>query len=190
QFVSDYARTELENFGLAPPELELALAQGTNTVAFLQFGKSPTNDAAQVYSRRFGQNTVFTVAKDLQEPWRAASVNDFRDPRLLTLSDPVETIEIHGQDSFSVQSQTNNTWRVLPGDFPADKTFVTEFLSTLSNLKIADFVKEVVNPADLQNYGLAAPGSEYILKPDCSTAAASETNKPFVHLSFVTSTND
>ena len=79
QFVPDDPRADLETFGLQPPELEVALGQGTNTIARLQFGKSPTNDTRLVYARRVGLNAIVAVPKDLLAPWYA-SVNDFRDP--------------------------------------------------------------------------------------------------------------
>ena len=44
QFVPADLKADLEAYGLQPPELEVALGQGTNAVARLQFGKSPTND--------------------------------------------------------------------------------------------------------------------------------------------------
>jgi uncharacterized protein DUF4340 len=190
QFISDDPKPELDRFGLAPPELELVLAAGTNTVAFLQFGKSPTNDPTQVFARRFGQNTIFTVPADLQEPWRAASVNDFRDPRLLTFSEPIESIEMRAKQTFSLQHETNATWRVLPDNFPADNSLVTEFLTNLSGLRIVDFVKEVVNPADLPNYGLATPLCQYVLKSSCPSPPTSDTNKFVVDVSFGVSTNE
>ena len=86
QFVSDDPKADLEAFGLQPPELEVALGQGTNTVARLQFGKSPTNDTRLVYARRLGLNAIVAVRKDLLAPWYA-QVNDFRDPFLVTWTD-------------------------------------------------------------------------------------------------------
>src|SRR5439155_23017594 len=52
QFVAENPKPDLEALGLQPPEWELALAQGTNRVALLQFGRSPTNDPRQVYARK------------------------------------------------------------------------------------------------------------------------------------------
>jgi hypothetical protein len=169
QFVSDDPKAELEPLGLAPPDLELSVGQGTNTLALLQFGKSPTNDASQVYARRLGHNSIFTVSKDPLTSWRAA-VNDFRDPHLLTLPEPVDSIEVIGQDIFSLQRQTNDTWRVLPENLPADAGAVQDLLAVFTSAPIAGFVKDVVNPPDLLDFGLASPLSRFILSPKANSS--------------------
>src|SRR5208337_3570244 len=79
QFVSDDPKPELEPLGLAPAELEIGFAKGTNNLVLLQFGRSPTNDSTSVFARRAGQTGVFTVNKDLLQAW-CAFLNDFRDP--------------------------------------------------------------------------------------------------------------
>ena len=162
QFISDDPKADLEPFGLAPPELELSIGQGTNTLTLLQFGKSPTNEAGLVYARRFGQSAVFTVGKDLLGPWRAA-MNDFRDPHLFDLPDPVDSIEVIGQDLFSLQRGTNDTWQVLPDNTPADPGLVQDLLGVLTGAQISGFVKDVVNPPDLLGFGLATPVRRFIL---------------------------
>ncbi len=147
-----------EAFGLQPPELEVALSQGTNTVARLQFGKSLTNDTRLVYARRLGLNAIVAVPKDLLAPWYA-QVNDFRDPFLVTWTAPVAAIDVRGQENFSLQRQTNDTWRVLPQDFPADAGLVKDLLTALSGLQIVEFTNDVVIAADLPAYGLASPAA-------------------------------
>ena len=48
-----------------------------------------------------------------------------------------------GQDSFSLQQQTNDTWRMLPQNLPADAGLVKDLLTALSGLQIVDFTKDV-----------------------------------------------
>jgi hypothetical protein len=189
QFVSDRPRQDLDTFGLDPAELEVGFSQGTNRILLLQFGRSPTNVASQVYARRALRDAVFTVDKDLQSPWRAASVNDFRDPHLLTLTEPVDSIEVFGTDHFSVRYATNQGWRVLPGDFPADAGLVKDFLAALSSVQIVVFEKDVVNPPDLPGYGLADPACRYVLKRAVPAGVGAETNQVMVELSFGLGTN-
>ena len=135
QFIPDEPKADLEAFGLQSPELEVAFGQATNTVAWLQFGKSPTNDARLVYARRIGVNAIVTVSKDLLAPWYAR-VNDFRDPFLVTLTAPIAEIDVRGTDNFSLRQQTNGAWRVLPPGFPPDAGVVKGFLAELSALQI------------------------------------------------------
>jgi hypothetical protein len=188
QFVTDDPKADLETFGLQPPELEVALGQGTNTAFRLQFGRSPTNNTRLAYARRVGLNAVVTVPKDLLAPWYA-SVNDFRDPLLATWTTPVAVVDMRGQDSFSLQQQTNGAWRVLPQGFPADAGLVRDLLSALGALQIVEFTKDVAIAPDLPTYGLASPVRQYILK---STTASSwgSTNAIVAELSFGTNQAD
>ena len=74
--------------GLQPPEWQLTLGQGTQMVALVQFGKSPTNDPKQIYARLADQRTIVLTPKDLASVWRATA-SDFRDPHLLNLAGTV-----------------------------------------------------------------------------------------------------
>ena len=189
QFVHADPKADLETFGLQPPELEVALGQGTNTVARLQFGKSPTNDARLVFARRLGLNGIVAVPKDLLAPWYA-QVNDFRDPFLFTWTGPVAAIDVRGQDNFSLQQQTNETWRVLPQDLPADAGLVKDLLSALSGLQIVEFTKDVVIAPDLPAYGLASPAQQYILRSAATNSPAGLTNPIIAEVDFGTNQGD
>ncbi len=190
QFIPDDARADLEAFGLQPPELEVAFSQGSNTIARLQFGKGLTNDTRLVYGRRVGLNAIVAVPKDLLAPWYAL-VNDFRDPLLVKLTAPIASIEVRGQDdNFSVQQQTNDTWRVLPQDLRADADLVKEMLSALSALQIVEFTKDVVIAPDLPAYGLASPVRQFILKSAAASTPGGPTNGVMAELDFGTNQAD
>ena len=189
QFVTDDPKADLAAFGLQPPELEIALGQGTDTAARLQFGKSPTNDSRLVYARRVGLNAVVAVPKDLLALW-FASVNDFRDPFLVALSDPVGLIDVRGQGDFSVQQQTNGAWRVLPQGFPADAGLVKDLVSALSTLQIVEFTADVAIPQDWPRYGLASPVRQYLLRSAATTSPAGPTNALLAELDFGTNQAD
>jgi hypothetical protein len=184
QFVSDAPKADLESFGLQPAELEVAFAQGTNLVALLQFGKSPTNDARRVYARRLGLSAIVAVANDLLAPWRD-KVNDFRDPHLVALTTPVASIAVRGEDNFSVERQTNDTWRVLPQGFPADDGLVKDWLFALSSFKVVQFIDVVIEP-DLPAYGLASPARRYTLRSAATNSPAGATNALIADLAFGT----
>jgi hypothetical protein len=189
QFVPDDSRTDLDAFGLQPPELEVALGQGTNTIARLQFGKSLTNDTRLVYARRVGLNAVVAVPKDLLAPWYAL-VNDFRDPLLVTLTAPVASIEVRTQDKFSVQQQTNDTWRVVPQDLPADAGLVRDLLSALSALRIVEFTTDAATAPDLPLYGLASPTRQYTLRAPATNSPSGLSNAIIAQLNFGTNQAD
>lgn len=189
QFISDGPTADLEPFGLQPPQLEIALAQGTNLVGRLQLGKSPTNNAGQVYVRQPDQHSIVLVFSDLLSPWYG-DINDFRDPHLVTLTAPVSAIDVHALDKFSLQQVTNDIWRVLPQDFPADAGRVKDLVAALSGMRVVQFVKDNVIEPDLTNYGLATPPWRYILKAAATNALLAPTNALIAELDFGTNTED
>src|SRR5208282_3802947 len=104
-------------------------------------------------------------AKEPLSFWRGA-VNDFRDPHLLELTLPVAEIEVRSQNSFTLQRHGSNDWAVAGEKFPADVENAQQFIKLLAGFQVAEFVKDVVTPPDLQAYGLAmpAPARQIILR--------------------------
>jgi len=189
KFVSDEpGKSDLESFGLQPAVLALALSQGTNLAAVLEFGKSPTNDARVVYARRQGQNAIFLVPGDPLSAWRDKA-DAFRDPHLIEFTESVSAIEVRGEETFSLQRQGSNAWRVLPQDFPADAGLVQEFLSNLSQFPAA-LVKGVVIDPDLAGYGLGPPRRRYLLESAGTNTEAGATNRLIAELDFGTNVDD
>ena len=186
QFVSDEPKAELETFGLQVPQLELALARGSNTLALLQFGKSPTNDPALVYARRGGRNTIVAVATNALGGWRDQA-NAFRATNVIDLPDSIAVIEVFGQDHFSVQQQGANDWRVLPQNLPADAAACKDLLTRLGHLPILEPFDAVTDP-ELARYGLAAPARKYILRS--AAPAPGATNRAIAEIDIGATTNN
>jgi hypothetical protein len=184
QFVTDDPKADLENFGLQPPALTVALGQGTDTLFTLDFGKELTNSPGSIYARRRDQNTVVTLSTNALGQWNAY-YDVFRDRHLVTLVGPLESIQVQGQDKFSLQWQTN-TWRVLPQDFPVDQILAKQLARTLSEMQITEFAKDSVTEPDLPRYGLASPARKYILNWAVSLTA---TNPP-TELDFGTNSDN
>jgi hypothetical protein len=185
-FVSDDPAADLESYGLQPADLEIGLSQGTNLVALVQFGKSPTNSTGQLYARRFGQKTIVTVPRDPLTLWRG-SVKDFREQHLLSGAEGVNLVEVQAAETFSLIQQSSNSWRVMPQDFPADSGLVADLVANLASMQIVEFTKDVVTPIDFTNYGLALPSAKYTLKvsrPD------STNNTLFAELDFGATQNE
>lgn len=171
-FITDDPRSDAESFGFQNPELELTLAQGTNTVTALQFGKSPTNDSTLVYTRRAGFPTIVTVERQLLEPW-LAPLEKFRDPYLLTRQRVVDEIEVRGAENFVLQRATTNSWRLADSDLPVDAGFVGQFLITLVAAPIVEF-KDSITEADLPKYGLTTPTRQIKLRGKMPNGATND----------------
>lgn len=185
KFVSDDPKADLDAFGLQPPALTLAFAEGTNDVLNLDLGRQLTNSPGLIYARRRDQNTVVAVSTNVLGQWDA-SYDAFRDRHLVALTGPIESIQVQGQDNFSLEWQTNDTWRVMPQDFLADPVLAAALPRKLSDLQVSDFAKDSVTEPDLPHYGLApSPARKYIIKWASSPAG---TNPP-IELDFGTTTN-
>jgi len=186
KFVSDDPKADLESLGLQPPALTLALGQGSNSVLVLDFGKELTNSPGFIYARRRDQTTIVTLATNTLSQWNT-SYDFFRDRHLLTMLGPIDSIHIIGRDTFTLQWQTNNSWTVLPQNFPADEAMATRLARTLSELQVAGFERDTVPPTDpaLALYGLTKPARQFVVSWAPSVTA---TNPPTT-LNFGTSTN-
>jgi len=178
QFISDDTKADFSALGLQPADIDLWLGCGTNFTTAIHIGKSPTNDASQVYAKREGWNAIATTAKEPLSPWRG-TVNDFRDPYLLELSAPIAEIEMRGRNNFTLQRQGTNDWRVVGEKFPADTGSVQQFIKTLAGLRVAEFVKDVVTAPDLPAYGLATNTFQITL-----LSTAGDTNAVIAQLLF------
>jgi len=182
-FVSDDPKADLESFGLQPPALTLALSAGSNSVLVLDFGRELTNNPGFIYGRRRDQTAVVTLSTNALSQWYT-SYDVFRDRHLLTLLGPIDSIQIAGQDNFTLQWGTNDTWRVMPQNFPADEIMAARLARTLSDLQVANF-QDSVTESDLQGYGLKTPARQFIVS---WAPTATVTNPPTI-LDFGTSTN-
>ena len=181
QFLSDDPKMDLEPFGLQPAELNLGLSQGSNSVVVFQFGK--TNGAGQLYARRVGQPGVFTIPQESIELWRLP-VGSLRAPCLVSLPRLPASIQIiQGADTNSVVMQTNASWQVLPQGFSADSASVSDLLTNLSTMAIAELVIGVATPPVLAEKGLAPPSRQYVLRWTANGGAA-PTNAHTVCLQF------
>ena len=189
-FVTDEPKADLEGFGLQTPELQLAFRSGTNLLALLQFGKESTNNPHELYARRLGQSSIVTVSRELLDPWRSA--DKFRDPYLITFAAPVLAVDVQGQDNFTLEAATNQGWKVLPQNLSADVALVKELLSSLANMQIVAFVRDVVPKPELGNYGLTNPYSlHYVVRSvltngqaATNSAAGSSTNGVLADIQF------
>lgn len=184
QFLSDDPRADLDGFGLQPPQLTFAFAKGTNALVAIDFGKELTNAPGLVYARRRDQSAIVAVSTNALGPWRG-SYETFRDRHLVTLTGPLDKIEVQARDNFSVVWQTNNSWRVLPQGFPADAALSAGLARAFAELQVADFEKDSVTKPDLAHYGLATPARKYILVWSASPLA----NNPPVELDFGTNSD-
>ena len=164
-FVSDDPKVDLQPYGLQSPEAELILSRGTNRLAAVQFGHSPTNQPGMVYARLLQHTNVVIIPK----PWLTdlrAPVWDYSDHHLVDSFDPgaesLQRINISAGDSFSLEQSTNGMWQISsPSKLPADEELVFALLGRLRNMEAVSREREVVG--DFSAFGLAQPTAQYTL---------------------------
>ena len=179
-FVTDSSNADLTTYALQPANLDLWLASGSNNLAAVHFGKESTNDPTQIYARRDGWDSVVTTPKDPLSPWYGV-VNDFRDPYLFELTAPVAEIEMigPGTNHYFLQQQGNNTWTIPGETFPVGADNVQLLVQTLQSLRVSEFYKDVVTPADWTACGLAKPYRQIVVR-----SATGNTNAVIAQLMF------
>jgi hypothetical protein len=180
QFVSDDPRAELEAYGLQPPEAELIYGLGTNDLVVVQFGRSPTNDPAQVYARRLAQTNIVLVPRSLLEALQVSPA-ELRDRHLFTFApEAVDTLEVRGPEGFAVRRQASGAWIVIePQATLLDPELIRELLHLLGRLE-GRVEKDVVT--DFAAYGLAPPARQYLLLATVTNATGSVTNRLLAQL--------
>jgi hypothetical protein len=180
EFVSDAPGTDLERFGLQPPEAEVLLHGGSNTLVHLQIGRSPTNNPGWVYVRRMAATNVVLIPAPAVLPLQGVLAT-YRDRRLLPPIVQTTRVEFNaaGRESL-LERQGTNWWVAGTPRLRARADLVDFFLSRINALEIADFANDVV--ADYSRYGLATPARTYSFQ--------SSTNSPFRLLVGETSERD
>jgi len=175
QFFSDDPRVDLEPLGLQPPEAELAFGAGSNDVVVVQFGKSPTNDPSVVYARRLSQTNIVLVPKAVLDAV-LTPYTELRDRHLFSFSPAeLDTIEVIGQEKFTLLRQTNNAWVVTePQAALVDPELMRDWLTDLERLE-GNVEKDVVT--DFGSYLLNAPVRQYALKASSTNADGTLTNR-------------
>jgi len=164
-FVTDDPKTDLQRFGLQSPRAELILNRGTNRLAAIQFGNSPTNQPSLVYARCLTHTNVVIISKPWLEELRAP-VWDFCDHHLVDAFDPgansLARIEVQSGEPFTLQQSTNGLWSITqPVLMPADEKLVINLLQQLRSLTAIEMEREVVG--DFSAFGLDKPSGQYTL---------------------------
>jgi hypothetical protein len=130
----------------------------------LLIGKPLTNDAAKVYAKLKGADSIFTISAGSAKKF-AVQANDLRDVRVLTFTESdVRGLELlHGADKIQLARDTNNVWKfTAPVPLDADDGRVAALLSKLNALTATQFVADVAT--DLDKFGLAAPTATVTLR--------------------------
>ena len=156
----------LAAMGLQSPEMELRIAQGTNQMVAVDFGRPHTNTAGLVYARNIRHDTLLTVKQSVMDRLKLDPWELFGDHRLIDafVTNEIARLEVSaGTERFALeQNPTNHTWKLeKPTQQPADQELVRMMLRQLAALEASDLVKDVVT--DYAPYQLDEPVASYSL---------------------------
>jgi hypothetical protein len=156
----------LIDMDLQPPEMKLRVAQGTNQVVAIDFGRPHPNTAGLVYARNIRHDTLLTVKQSVKDQLKVDPWELFGDHRLIDAfeTNEIARLEVHTRtEQFALeQDPTNHTWRLVkPTQQPADQELVQTMLKQLAALEATDLVKDVVT--DYAPYQLDEPVASYSL---------------------------
>lgn len=125
--------TDLQQYGLTKPVVEVAITEKNNKSQKLLFGdNTPTSSA--VYAKLDGDPRVFTVASYTKNNIDK-SVNDLRDKRLLPLdSDKLTRVELITKKQDIEFGRSKDEWQIVkPKPLRADAMRVEDLVRALQN---------------------------------------------------------
>ena len=134
--VVDDKPSNLQQYGLAPPAVEVDISEKDNKSQKLLLGDdTPTGSA--VYVMLAGDPRVFTIAS-YHKSTIAKSLNDFRDKRLLPVSaDQISRLDITRKNQTIEFGRNKEEWQILqPEPLRADNSQVSELVQKLTDAKM------------------------------------------------------
>jgi hypothetical protein len=160
QRVVDEKPSDLAQYGLNPPKLEIEFkAKGQTAPMRLQVGeKTPTG--GDVYARKPGEDRVFLVTASLNDTFNRTAF-DLRDKTVLRFDrDKVDGLEIvRGKETLQFARKGADWSFVKPAPMRADYAAIEGLITSMSATLMQKFVSGEPAPAELRQYGLDTPAT-------------------------------
>ena len=160
QRVVDESGSNLEQYGLNPPRIEVAFrAKGQTEPVWLHIGdKTPTG--GDVYAKRAGETQVFLVSSIVEDTFRRSAF-DLRDKTILNFDrDKVDGLEISRAGVTMQFARKGADWAIVkPAAMRADFAALEGLITSLSATQMQKFVSAEATPAELRAYGLDRPSA-------------------------------
>lgn len=177
---------DLAGYGLQPAGLDLWLGNASNLTSSVHVGRTVTNGVGGDYVLRDNWNVVALAPREAFSAWRS-QVNDFRDPYLFELTQPVVEIDTKGLETYALKRETSNTWSVVGQKYSGDPEVIQAYVKILASLKVTDFVKDVATPVDFQNCGFSTNSLHITVR--CAADGTNTTSTEILFGSLDTNNN-
>ena len=153
--VVDENATNLEQFGLASPQITVAFKADGGLSGTLKLGNKNATQG-EIYALKDDEKRVFLVSS-FQETSFNRKPFDLRDKKILKFDrDKADSLILaRGADSIEL-SRSGNEWKVVkPVPSRSDYSAIEGFITRLSSANMSKLVEE--NPKDVAKYGLDKP---------------------------------
>src|SRR5580704_16871641 len=156
--VIDENPTDLKEYGLANPriEVEFKSGEGKPSGRILVGDKTPTG--ANLYAKRNDEKRVFLIA-DFQDSSLNKSTFNLRDKTLIKIArDKVDGVEVDVSGKPIQFAKDGSDWKITkPIAARADFSSVEGLVGKIETAQMKSIVTEQASPADLKTYGLDKP---------------------------------
>ena len=153
--VVDENATNLEQFGLASPQITVAFKADGGVSGTLKLGNKNATQG-EIYALKDDEKRVFLVSS-FQETSFNRKPFDLRDKKILKFDrDKADSLILaRGADSIEL-SRSGSDWKVVrPVPSRSDYSAIEGFITRLSSANMSKLVEE--NPKDVTKYGLDKP---------------------------------
>ena len=158
QRVVDEKATDLAQFGLAPPRVEVGFKKAGQAEASRLLLGDTNATGGELYAKLPGSPRVFLVSSFLQSTFNKGTF-DLRDKTILSF-DPakVDALEIVTKDQRLAFAKTGDLWTLTsPVAARADQGQVEGAVGTLQTLAMKSIAEPAAAEKDLAKYGLDKP---------------------------------
>lgn len=167
QQIVDENPSDLQQYGLAKPRIEVSFKSGGQQHTLLIGTKTPPG--TDLYAKRGGETKVFTIPSYVESTFNKKPF-DFRDKAVLKLDrDKLDAIEFTAGDSTTRFTKPSGEWRMAaPVQGRADFSAVEGLVGRLTGLQMKSIIE--TPDADQKKYGLDKPAATVRLGAGSSQA--------------------
>jgi hypothetical protein len=148
--------TELKDFGLAEPRIEIAFKSGGQEHKLLIGSKTPTG--SDLYAKTAAAPKVFLIASYLDSTFNRSTF-DLRDKTALKFDrDGADSLEVATGDRVIQFGKVDGSWTLKQPAIPRSDTAAIEgLLARINGLQMKSLA--AAEPSDLKQYGLDKPAA-------------------------------
>jgi hypothetical protein len=166
--VIDENPSDLKDFGLVQPRIEVAFKAGGQEQKLLIGSKTPTG--SDLYAKTAAQPKVFLIASYLDSTFNRKTF-DLREKTALKIDrDKVDSFEIATSERILKFGKVNGSWELTQPAVPrSDAAAIESLIARINGLQMKSLA--ATEPGDLKEYGLDKPAASVRIGSGSSQAS-------------------